>query len=189
MESKMKSPVQTFKLEDYFNKYEFSAPHLLCCSDAESFTLQELISLADSESLALWENLHLGYTEPKGLPKLRTQIAESLYLGLSAENITCFSGAEEGIFAALNVLCKKGDHVIAFGPCYQSLIEIPKACGAEVTTIDLKPENEWRINIDEVKQAIKPNTKCIIINFPHNPTGQIITDNELSQLVNICKKK
>jgi aspartate/methionine/tyrosine aminotransferase len=175
-----------FKLEEYLAQYEFSAPYLLCCSDAQSWTMQEIVNLANHEHTQLWNKLSLGYTEIKGLPILRKQIAQSLYPSLKADNIVTFAGAEEGIFCALSTLCQPGDHVIALTPCYQSLIEIPKAQGCDITAVALQESNNWKIDIDAIKKAIKSSTKVIIINFPHNPTGQIITQEELEELVKLC---
>ena len=180
--------VNIFKLEEYLTKYEFSAPYLLCCSDAESFSMQEIINLANNEEAKLWNNLRLQYTEPYGLPQLRTQIASRLYPSLSFENILCFSGAEEGIFASLSVLCEPNDNVIVLSPCYQSLMEIPKQNGATVTQVILKEENQWRIDLKEIELAIRKNTKCIVMNFPHNPTGQVISQKELNDLITLCAK-
>ncbi len=178
--------INVFKLEEYLAKYEFSAPYLLCCSDVESFSMHEIIGYASDSEKELWNNLRLGYTEADGLPVLRTEIASSLYPQLKADNILCFAGAEDGIFCALHTLCEQGDHVIILTPCYQSLMEIPKLNGAEITGIPLLAQNKWRIDLDEIKKAIKQNTKCIVINFPHNPTGQVITQTELNDLVTLC---
>lgn len=180
--------INIFKLEEYLTKHEFSSPYLLCCSDAESFSMQEVIEMATPQDRKLWDNLRLGYTEPWGMPLLREEIAHSLYKGMAPENILCFAGAEEAIFAALSVLCHQSDHVIALSPCYQSLLEVPRSNGAEVTDISLREDNNWRIDLDEIKKAIKPNTKCIVINFPHNPTGQVISPDELTDLVALCDK-
>lgn len=178
-----------FKLEEYLTKYEFSAKHLLCCSDAESFNLSELLEMADSNDKKLWDNLSLKYTEPYGHPILRELIAKELYPELSSKNILCFAGAEEGIYAALSVICTKDDHVIVLTPCYQSLSEIPKSQGAMVTELVLKQENQWKIDLNEIKNAITPQTKCIVINFPHNPTGQVIEEEALTELIQICDKQ
>lgn len=178
--------MNTFKLEEYLTKYEFSSPYLLCCSDAESFAMSEILELASTEDKVLWDNLRLQYTEPYGLPLLREEIAKSLYPNLKAENILCFAGAEEGIFASLYVLSEPGDHVVVLTPCYQSLLEISQLKGAEVTQIPLREENNWCIDVKEIARAIQPNTKCVIINFPHNPTGQVITQAALLELIALC---
>lgn len=177
-----------FKLEEYLAKYEFSSKYLLCCSDAESFSMSEIIDMALPEDKKLWEELTLKYTEPYGHPMLKKQIAH-LYAGLLDENVLCFAGAEEGIFCALSVLIQPQDHVIAITPCYQSLLEIPKSKGAYISEIQLKEENKWRIDLNAIQNAIKPNTKCIVINFPHNPTGQVIEEDELKGLIDICEAR
>lgn len=184
----MEEDVNIFKLEEYFTKYEFSAEYLLCCSDAESFAMSEIINMASTEDKKLWEELALKYTEPYGHPLLRRQIAR-LYEGISDENILCFAGAEEGIFCALSVLIQPRDHVIVLTPCYQSLLEIPKSKDADITAIQLKEENDWRIDLGAIRSAIRSRTKCIIINFPHNPTGQVIEEAELKELIKICETK
>src|SRR5437016_7115161 len=181
--------INTFKLEEYLAKYEFKATYLLCCSDVERWAMQEIIAMADSSELKLWNELRLGYTEIPGLPLLKSTIAEVLYPQFSSQNILCFAGAEEGIFCALATLCQKGDHVIVFTPCYQSLMEIPRMQGCEVTQLELKEENRWKIDIDAIKKAIKSNTKCVIINFLHNPTGQVITQKELEEFIQLLDKQ
>lgn len=178
-----------FKLEDYFATHEFSAKYLLSSSDAESFSMGEILAMASAEELKLWNDLRLGYTEVPGLPLLRQVIAQELYPGLSGAHIVTFAGAEEGIFCALSALVKKNDHVIVLTPCYQSLLEIPLEQGAAVTQIPLREENDWRIDLAAVKAAIKLNTTCIAINFPHNPTGQVIEEQELIGLIELCRAR
>lgn len=179
--------INIFKLEEYLTHYEFTAPHLLCCSDAESFSMQEILKMASPDDKALWDTLRLGYTEVKGMPALRQQIAESLYPTLAPDDISCFAGAEEALFCALHTLCEPGDHVIVLTPCYQSFLEIPRLKGADVTEVMLREENEWCIDPESIAKAIRHNTQGIVINFPHNPTGQVITPQELKILITICE--
>ncbi len=181
--------INTFKLEEYLARYEFSAKYLLCCSDAETFSMSDIVKMATADDLKLWDNLNLSYTESPGLPILRETIAKELYDGLNIDNIMMFAGAEDGIFCALHTLIESGDHVIVLTPCYQSLFEIPKLKGALISEIPLREENNWRIDLTEIKNALKPNTKCIAINFPHNPTGQVIEEEELKGLIDICKER
>ncbi len=174
-----------FKLEQYLAQYEFSAPYLLCCSDAESWSMQEILDLASAEESMLWNNLRLGYTETHGMPLLRKTIAQTLYPGLSQDNILCFAGAEEAIFCALSTLVQPEDHVIVLTPCYQSLLEIPKLRGCSVTTLSLRAESQWRLDLEAIRQAITPSTKWLVLNFPHNPTGQVLTRDELQALIEL----
>ena len=116
--------INVFKLEEYLATYEFSAPYLLCCSDAESFSMHEIIGYASDSEKELWNNLRLGYTEADGLPALRTEIASCLYPQLKTDNILCFAGAEDGIFCALHTLCEQGDHVIVLTPCTNQWMQV-----------------------------------------------------------------
>lgn len=177
----------TFKLEEYLGHYEFKAPALLCCSDGETIEMHELLKLASPTERKLWEELTLGYTPVAGHPLLRTTIAQELYPTLTAENILCFAGAEEGIFCALSALCEPADHVILVTPCYQSLLEIPRTKGCNITTLVLEEKNAWRLDLEHLAQAITPQTKAVIINFPHNPTGQILTTHEQKQLIDLLR--
>ncbi len=175
----------SFKLEEYLSKHEFSAPYLLCCSDSESFTVEEILELSGKEDKSFWNKMNLGYTETRGSAGLRETIASTLYPNLGGENILCFSGAQEGILASLNTLLTKEDHCIVITPCYQSLLEIPKSIGCEISQVELSEEHSWKIDINKIKATIKSNTKCLIINFPHNPTGSVINQSELDELLTL----
>lgn len=181
----MKLPI--FQLEDYLAKWEFKAPYLLCCSDAESMEMKELLQMADDEALHLWNNLRLSYTEAAGLPLLRTEICH-LYSTLSANHIYCLAGAEEGIFCTMNVLIQPGEHIIVVTPCYQSLEDLPKSLQAQVTTIPLDPVH-WNLDLDRIKHALKPSTRMIVINFPHNPTGTVLDRSTLNDLVALARSQ
>lgn len=162
-----------FKLERYFAAWEFVSPYLLCSSDIEGWALSDLLALADEQSRALWEGLTLGYTEYPGLPALRTAIAE-LYTQVDPDEILTFAGASEAIFAFMQSALTPGDHVITWWPGYQSLAEVARARGAEVTLLPLREEERWLPNLDELRQALRPTTRLIILNTPHNPTGALL---------------
>jgi aspartate/methionine/tyrosine aminotransferase len=179
--------IKPFKLERYFAKYEFSAPYLLSPSDCEPFTLKELLSIADDDSKKLYEEMWLGYTESKGLPPLREEISK-LYSTITADDVLVLI-PEEGIFIAMSVLLEKGDHVITTYPGYQSLYEIAQSSGCEVTKWEIDDEGEnWNFNIDKLKSYIKTNTKLIVINFPHNPTGFTPSKDEFESILHLAKE-
>jgi aspartate/methionine/tyrosine aminotransferase len=164
--------IPDFKLERYFAKWEFNAPHLLCTSDVEGWRMSELLGLADGEGRERWERLTLGYTESTGLPALREEIAR-LYRGVGPEQVLTFAGAEEAVFVLMNVLLGPGDHAVVTWPGYQSLYEVARATGAEVTLLKLREEDGWALDVEAVKRELRPNTKLVVANFPHNPTGAL----------------
>lgn len=175
----------TFKLEEYLAKYEFSAPYLMCSSDPETMLMKDVLALASQQEQEMWEELPLSYTTPEGHPLLREEIAKQLYPRLNADQILCFAGAEEGIFCTLFGVVEPSDHIIVLTPCYQSLLELPKAKGCSITTIELQESQNWQIDLNAIKAAIKSNTKWLVMNFPHNPTGQVITPSDLTELIQI----
>lgn len=178
-----------FCLEEFLAEWEFKAPYLLCCSDAESWSLKEILSLADNESLKLWENLRLSYTEVPGLLALREEIAH-LYDSNErfAENILCFAGAEEGIYCAVTALLQPNDHAIVITPCYQSLEELPKHAGAKITRIELSEDDGWELDLAKIEESIQDATRMLLINYPHNPTGMRLGWKKLLDLVELARK-
>jgi aspartate/methionine/tyrosine aminotransferase len=164
--------LQNFALERFFARWEFKAELLLCASDVEGWPMSELLALADEDGRRRWDSLRLGYTESPGDPALRAAIAE-LYERVSADEVLVFAGAEEAIFALHNVLLGPGDHAIVVRPAYQSLAEVARAAGAEVTRVELREADGWRLDVDEVRRALRPNTRLILVNEPHNPTGSL----------------
>lgn len=179
--------IPDFKLEEFWKKYEFTSPYLLCCSDAETWTLSELLAIADEDLKKLWHSLALGYTESPGHPILRQEIAR-LYDSIKADDVLTFAGAEEGIYCVMRVLIEPGDHVIIIDPCYQSLATLPETFGAEVTAIPLTFENEWKLDLEDVKKAFRSNTKLLILNYPHNPTGTVLDEKILDGLIQLARK-
>src|ERR1051325_3533125 len=142
-----------FSLERYFARWEFAVRYILCASDAETLSLGEVISLADADGRQRWNGLRLGYTESLGLPALRVAIAE-LYEGLGPDDIITFAGAEEGVFIGANALVGPGDHAIVVWPAYQSLYEVARSVGADVTLVPLEPK-DWSLDVDRIARELK----------------------------------
>jgi aspartate/methionine/tyrosine aminotransferase len=163
--------IEEFGLEEFFARWEFTAPYLMCASDVEGVPLRELLALADDECRGLWEDLHLGYTETAGHPLLRAEIAR-LY-GLAPEEVLVFCGAQEPIFVLMNTLLEPGDHVVVVTPCYQSLHSVARAIGANVALVPLDAERGWDLEIEDIERAMTPRTRLVVVNFPNNPTGAL----------------
>lgn len=178
--------VADFALERWFARWEFAVRHVLCASDVEGWPMEELLALADDEMRERWKTLRLGYTESLGHPLLRTEIA-SLYERATADDIITFSGAEEGIFLAMHALLAPGDHAVVMWPSYQSLAEVARAVGAAVTLVRLDPA-DWSLDPDDVRRAMRPETRAIVVNFPHNPTGALLSRDRYEALVAIAEQ-
>jgi aspartate/methionine/tyrosine aminotransferase len=177
--------IEEFKLERYFAEYEFNVRYILCASDCEPLSLEELLSMADDQCGQLWQNLKLGYTESAGHPLLREEIAE-LYKSIAPQNVLVLA-PEEGIFIAMNALLERGDHVIVTFPTYQSLYEVAGSLGCDVTRWIPEESNGWRFDVKTLKKNIRENTRLIVINFPHNPTGAMISHSEFEEIIKIAE--
>jgi len=162
--------IADFALERYFARWEFAVDHLLCASDVQGYPMAELLALADDDTRRMWDGLTLGYTESTGHPLLRAENA-SLYEDLEPDDVLVFAGAEEAIFCLANVLLSPGDHAVVTWPGYQSLYEVARGAGADVTLHELREEHGWAIDIDLLRSQVTPSTRLVVVNAPHNPTG------------------
>ena len=179
--------IPDFALERYFAEWEFKAEHVLCASDVEGFPMSELIALADTETRALWKGLHLGYTESTGHPLLRREIAAT-YESIEPDDVLTFAGAEEAIFCLMNVAVGPGDHVIVTWPGYQSLYEVARATGADITLHSLHESDGWAVDLDLLKSEVRPTTKLIVVNTPHSPTGMMLDRTTYDGIIEIAEE-
>jgi aspartate/methionine/tyrosine aminotransferase len=177
--------IKPFELERYFAKYEFSAPYLLSCSDCEPLKMNDLLAMADEESIKLWNNLTLAYTESQGHLLLRNEIAK-IYQNINDDEVMVIV-PEEGIFIAMNALLQPGDHVVTTFPGYQSLYEVANSLGCKVSK--WVPNESGQFDIQHLFGQVKSNTKLIVFNFPHNPTGATISEKDLNEIVNLAREK
>ena len=176
-----------FKLERYFAKYEFSTKYLLCSSDCESLAVGDLLAMEPGAEEGLKRHW-LGYTESPGSPSLRKEISR-IYKGIHPEQVLVHSGAEEAIFLFMHTVLNPGDHIIVHWPCYQSLFEVARSIGCEVTKWEARVENKWALDLDELKRSLRTNTRAIIINTPHNPTGYLMPQKEFRALNTLAQEK
>jgi aspartate/methionine/tyrosine aminotransferase len=176
-----------FAIERYFAVHEFTAPYLLCASDVEGVGMEELLALADDDGRALWRDLRLGYTETAGHPILRREIA-GLHRTIAPEDVYVFAGAGEAIFILVNALLGPGDHAVSTWPAYQSLFEVARATGADVDLLPLDPGEGWRLDLDRLRRLLRANTRLVIVNFPHNPTGALPDQGSFRALVELCEE-
>jgi methionine transaminase len=131
------------------------------------------------------------YTHMNGYPLLREVIAEkikSLYkTSVNSESqITVTPGATYAIYTALTTALQPGDEVIVFEPAYDSYIPNIEINGATPVLINLEFP-DYKIDWEEVKEKITPRTRMIMLNSPHNPTGAVLTENDIKELKAVVK--
>lgn len=171
----------------FHRQWEFSVLHNLSASAAETLPMHELLRLARPAEREDWEKLTLGYLETRGTVPLRNAVA-SLYEKAEPNDVLMFSGGKDALFATFQTLVEPGDHVITIVPNYQPLEAIPSTI-SKVSAVGLRAEDGWKLSIDTVIAALKPNTKLICINFPHNPTGAILDQTTFDALVTLADER
>jgi len=175
-----------FALERYLAVHEFSAPSLLCTSDCESLSVEDLLSLGGG-SMEEFGRLNLGYTESPGGEALREEIA-NLYTTIEPEEIIVFSGAEEAIFVTLTTLLNEESTAVVQTPCYQSLSEIPRSTGCRVIPWVMEEKDNWTHG--PAMQSISGHGKTVrIINTPHNPTGHLFTRDQMETMAETANRQ
>jgi aspartate/methionine/tyrosine aminotransferase len=176
-----------FQLERFFAEHEFSTPYLMCSSDCESVSVRELLAMEEGAAERL-SGLRLGYTESRGAPELRADIAR-LYEGLGPESVIVHAGAEEAILNLCLATLSPGDRVVVNFPCYQSLAEVPRALGCEVVPWELRPSGgRWSLDPDELGRLLERGARLVVVNTPHNPTGALMRADELRRVVELCRR-
>ncbi|MHB8896095.1 MAG: aminotransferase class I/II-fold pyridoxal phosphate-dependent enzyme [Candidatus Geothermincolia bacterium] len=173
-----------FKLERYFARYEFSARYNLAASDCEALSQAEVLDMADDDMRRLWDELRLGYTESQGAPFLRDEIA-ALYQAMKSDDILVCTPVE-GIFVAMNAVLERGDHVISTFPEYQALYEVAQALECDVERWPADEKQGWRFDPLWLEDHVRPDTKLIVTNFPHNPTGWLPEDSDFKRIIDIA---
>ncbi len=175
--------MRPFFLERYFDRYEFQTQYTLCSSDIEPLSLKQLLQMAEADTLELWEGLSLGYTNASGHPLLLDEITRLYERIKTDELLVC--APEEGIYLTIRSIIGEGDHMVVTFPGYQSLYEIAAASGGLIDRWQ-PVENEYRI--EELRALMRDDTRMIVINFPHNPTGASVSKEKLDQNVSLAKE-
>ncbi len=180
--------IAPFEIELFFAQYEFSTPHILCASDCESMSVETLLTLADM-SLAELGDLHLSYTESQGHPELRRLVAAQYGSGISADQVVMLGAPEEGIYLLMRALLEPGDHVVVLTPAYNSLLNIAQHISGNVGQWAIQQTADgWWLDLKKLEDLLSPQTKLLIVNFPHNPTGFLPSEEMFQAIVDLAQR-
>jgi len=175
-----------FKLERYFAKYEFNTEYLLCSSDCEAMSIADLLAI-EPGAAEKFQKVWLGYTESQGGLALRREISD-LYEHIQPEEVLVHTGAGEAIYIFMQAVLNPGDHLIVHSPGYQSLSEVARSMGCEISLWKAREENNWTLDMDELLRLIRKNTKLIVVNTPHNPTGFLMSRQDFNSLQDFVRR-
>lgn len=141
------------------------------------------------------EALHHGYTHytpAPGIVELRAAVAaevsRSRGIPVSPENVVVTPGAKTIVFFVLMTLVEPGDQVILPDPGYPAYSSVAEFAGAEVVSLPLREERQFRLDPDDLRAAVSPRTKMIILNSPQNPTGSLLASRDLEAIAAIAQE-
>jgi aspartate/methionine/tyrosine aminotransferase len=182
--------IEDFALERWLTRHEPHVKYDIAESGILPLKLNDLLAFESPDDRAAildrLLNLPLGYNEAAGTRELRTRIA-STYENVDPDDILVTTGAIEANFLLFNVLLDAGDHVVAPYPAYQQLYSVPRAIGCDVSLWKVAPENDFRYDLDALRNIVTPKTRLIILNTPHNPTGAMLSENQLQQVYSLAE--
>jgi aspartate/methionine/tyrosine aminotransferase len=182
--------VETFALERWMSTWEVKVDYDIAESGIYPMTVNELLDLLPTaerdQTLARLLDLRLGYTEARGTQQLRETIAAT-YADVSPDEVLVTTGAIEANYLLFNSLLDAGDRVVAVYPAYQQLYAVAKAIGCDVALWKLNEEDGFRFDLGELERLVTPETKLIVANTPHNPTGAILSAADLERISRLAE--
>ena len=122
-----------------------------------------------------------------GMPELRQRVIETQDYHVPIENTLITAGTNEAIFLVLTQTISPGDEVVMDNPSWPQVYELSRAYGAKVKMVKRREELGWGIDMDELNDAVTPNTRLIFVNSPNNPTGAVFSEEEMKQICEIAR--
>ena len=172
--------LKPFLLDAWLDTYEHGIEFNMAASTGPSWTLNEILSLAKDEERERFLNHRIVYGRPAGAEGLRSAIAEMH--GVDADAVQVVTGASEALLILMWLAAEPGANVILPQPGFTTFSALPESLRLETRYYAVRKENGFRIDVEEVKKLADRNTKLILVNSPHNPTGATISDAELDSL-------
>jgi aspartate/methionine/tyrosine aminotransferase len=172
--------LKPFLLDMWLDRYEHGIEFNLAASEGPRWTLNEILNLASEEERQRFLTHKLGYSRPAGAAGLRAAIAEMQ--DVDVDTVQVVTGASEALLILMWMAAEAGANVVLPQPGYPPFSALPESLGIEIRYYAVRKENDFRIDLEGIKQLVDRNTKLILINSPHNPTGATISDAELDRL-------
>lgn len=174
----------TFDLEHYQSQFERTVEYNLADSSVQCLNTHELVTNTEADALL---HVPLYYPEVNGTGLLRERIA-ALYPNATPENVLVTVGASQANSIICSTLLEPADEVVVVSPGYRQVWGLAKNLGCRVHEVELRPEDNWRLDLDRLDSLCNKSTKLVAIVNPNNPTGSILSAAEMKRVVEICAK-
>jgi aspartate/methionine/tyrosine aminotransferase len=182
--------LERFLLDQWLEEYQSSTPPIqfhLASSTGPPWTTNELLGLISSDEQQELLDKYLLYSRSQGADDLREAIGEME--GVPAESVLVLTGASEALLILFFIGAEPGDNVIVPFPCFPTMAALPRSFGIETRRYKLRPEQDYRIDLDEIAALVDARTRILLVNSPHNPTGSTLTDEEMDSLYDLAQAK
>jgi len=176
--------IETFELERTQSLWENRVKYNLIESGIHPYSLEELLDKDEMEKLL---SLRLGYGQTNGSEELRETISR-LYPGTDLDNVLVTSGSAEANFTAIWTYLNPGDELILMVPNYMQIWGIARSFGITIKPFHLKEELNWGPDLEELKNQISSRTKMIAVCNPNNPTGAVMSEETMKEIVHLAEK-
>lgn len=181
--------IKPFAVEEWMNAWEVGAKYNIAETCVDSISMNELFELTGEDKTEFLNRLcarRLSYGDIEGLPEFRKGVCD-LYKTLNIENIVPTHGASGANHHVFYSLISPGDRVVSIMPTYQQLYSIPESYGADVQILHLSKENNYLPDLEKLRRLVTPETKMICINNPNNPTGALMSEQLLREIMEIAR--
>ena len=181
--------IKPFAVEEWMNAWEVGAKYNIAETCVDSISMNELFERTGEDKTEFLNRLcarRLSYGDIEGLPEFRKGVC-GLYKTLNIENIVPTHGASGANHHVFYSLISPGDRVVSIMPTYQQLYSIPESYGADVQILHLSKENNYLPDLEKLRRLVTPETKMICINNPNNPTGALMSEQLLREIVEIAR--
>jgi aspartate/methionine/tyrosine aminotransferase len=175
---------QPFELEQYQSRFEHSVDLNLADSSVKCLGTREWLSEPEQQQLL---DTGLFYPQVNGTNDLRRAIA-AMYPGARLENVLVTVGAAQANSMVAATLLRPDDDVVVVSPGYRQIWGLAKSMGCEVHELRLRPEHDWRPDLDELDALVSPRTRLVSVVNPNNPTGVAFTAEEMARVVAACER-
>jgi aspartate/methionine/tyrosine aminotransferase len=172
--------LKPFLLDMWLDTYEHGIEFNLAASTGPSWTLNEILNLASDEERQLFLNHKVVYSRPAGAEGLRAAIAEMQRVDV--DKVQVVTGASEALLILMWLAAEPGANVVLPQPCFATFSALPASLRLETRYYAVRKENGFAIDVEEIKKLTDRNTKLVLINSPHNPTGATMSDADLDSL-------
>ncbi len=179
-----------FLLDRWIDQKNSAIPPIdydLASSTGPVWTLRELLALSSENELEALLDTRVLYTSAVGTLALRTAVAE--LEAVEPDQVQIVTGASEGLLILFFLAAEPGANIVLPNPGFPAYADLAASLGIAVRYYNLRAENQFRVDFDEVRKLVDRDTRLLLVNSPHNPTGAVLSDEEMQQLHDLCAER